>query len=307
MHASINAANRVLDDREGAGLAAGLIAVLIWSSSFVGIDFALRSIAPLQLVWIRFAVGSVCFLVLAGCRKIATPRARDVPMLIVLGLIGQVTYQVALCSAQTRISAAAAGVLSGLIPVFTALLSMMVLSERLTRRNWAGLILSFLGAAMVSVSRSRTHFELRSLLALFAAASSAVYFVLQKPWLQRYGALDLTAYSVWTGTLTLFPIAAWDLPGSLLSSSRSTLWTAVYLGVFPTAVGYSLWAFALARSSAGRVSSLLYLEPVGTFLLAWLFLGEGVNTFLALGAVLALIGVVLVSLPDTHRALAGIG
>lgn len=286
-------------------LAAGLAAVLAWSSAFIGIGFALRAIPPAQLVLLRFLVASACFTVLAVVGRVRRPALRDLPGLVLLGLIGQVVYQLALVAAQTRISAGAAGVLIALVPALVALLAIPVLGERLPGWGWAGMALAFVGAALISMGSlggGGIRFEPMALLGLGAAAASAAYFVFQKPWLARYGALDLTAYGVWTGAAVMLTLAGSGLPRTLATSTTSALLAAFYLGAVPTALGYALWAYALARGSAGRVTSLLYFEPLATFALAWLLLGEVPSTATLLGGAAALGGVVLVNMAGNgHR------
>ncbi len=223
------------------------------------------------------------------------PARRDLPALLFLGLLGQAAYQFALSSAQTRITAGVAGVLIAFVPVLSALLAIPILGERLSARKWWGMALAFAGVVLISFgANDHIGLEPMALLGLLAAAASAGYFVLQKPFLTRYSALDLTAYGVWT-CMAATSLFAPELPRLLADVSSSTLFAVVYLGIVPTAVGYTLWAYALARASASQVSSFLYLEPVATFLLAWLLLSEVPTAAAILGAGLAVAGVALVN------------
>ena len=108
---------------------------------------------------------------------------------------------------------------------------------------------------------------------LGAALARAASFVIQKRYLPRYGALGFTAYSIWGATLILLPFSL-GLPESIRAASLpSTLWI-VYLGIFPAAFGYLLWAYVLARTTAQRASTLLFAVPVLALLFAWFWLGE---------------------------------
>src|SRR6185312_2914662 len=75
-----------------------------------------------------------------------------------------------------------------------------------------------------------------------------------------------------------------DAPGSSLA------WI-VYLGVFPTAIGFVTWAYALARTSAGRLAATTYLVPAVSILLGWAFLGESPAALAFLGGAICLVGV----------------
>lgn len=277
-------------------LAAALVAVLTWSSALVGIGFALRSISPGQLVLLRFLVASACFAALAMLGQVRLPERRDIPALVLLGFVGQVVYQLALSVAQTSITAGTAGVLTALIPAFAALLAIPVLGERLSGRGWWGMALAFVGAALAATGTGGSvRFEPMGLLALGAAAASATYFVFQKAWLARYGALSMVAYGVWTGAAAMLVLAP-GLPRTLAVATTPALLAALYLGVVPTALGHALWAYALARAPAGRVSSLLYLQPIAAFAFAWPLLGEVPTATTMFGAVAVLGGVMLVNI-----------
>lgn len=281
----------------GLPLAGAFVAVVAWSSAFVGLDYAVQQMSPGALVILRFATASACFLVLMAAGRIRVPERRDLLPLALLGLVGHFVYQYALSVAQTGITAGTAGILIALVPVMSALLGAAILREHLPAAAWLGLCISFAGVVLVTLGAGGAiGFEPKALLGVLAAAASAAYFVLQKPWLARYTALDMTAYGIWAGTVASLVFAP-ELPDVLTRASHSALLTAVYLGVVPTALGYTLWAYATARAPVAQVASLLYLEPVITFVLAWMLLGEIPLLPTLAGAVLALAGVVLV----THR------
>ncbi|MFL6605603.1 MAG: DMT family transporter [Steroidobacteraceae bacterium] len=129
---------------------------------------------------------------------------------------------------------------------------------------------------------------------LGAAATSAGYFVFQKRWLNHYTALDLTAYAVWTGTAAMLVFVR-DLAHIWSTIPAPTFLAVVYLGLVPTVVGYTLWGYALTHLPASRVSSALYLEPVATFALAWLLLGEVPAPAALIGAAATIGGVALIN------------
>ncbi len=177
---------------------------------------------------------------------------------------------------------------------------MPALGERISIRGWMGIAFAFAGVLVVNVTKSHALlFEPMALVGLVAAAASATYFVLQKPWLSRYRAIDLTAYGVWAGTVGMLVFLP-DLPSALTSASWSTLLAVAYLAIVPTIVGYSLSSYALARTSVSSATSLLYLQPAMTFILAWLALGEVPAPSAMVGGVLALLGVALVNTSRTR-------
>ena len=117
-----------------------------------------------------------------------------------------------------------------------------------------------------------------------------------KKLLDRYRPLELTAYSMWAGTLLLMVFAP-RLPAEVQAAPLSANLALIYLGVFPGALAYVIYAFALARMPASRLASFLYAISPLTVVISWLWLGEVPPAFALLGGALALAGVALVNAP----------
>jgi drug/metabolite transporter (DMT)-like permease len=127
---------------------------------------------------------------------------------------------------------------------------------------------------------------------LVAAVAYAVSVVAQKPLLAGLPALQVTWTACTVGALVCLPFAP-DLLHDLRAADVSTSWWVVYLGLGPTAAAFTTWAYALARTSAGRLGSTTYLVPPMAILLGWVLLGEVPAALAVLGGVVCLVGVAI--------------
>ena len=274
-----------------ATLAATLV---LWASSFPAIRVALEAYPPGQLALLRFAVASLVLAAAFFPRGGGLPRKGDLSGLFACGLTGIAVYQLVLGYGQLSVGSGAAAVLVDTAPIFVALFGVLFLGEKVTPAGWAGIFAAFSGAVLIAFGEGGgPSLAPGASLLLVAAVALAAYFALQKPYLPRYGALGVTTYAVLAGTAALLPFAP-GLPGAVGEAPLEATLAVVYLGVFPAALAYATWAYALSRLSVSGAATFLYLIPPLTFAIAWAFFGEGAEPLSLVGAAVALCGVVLV-------------
>jgi len=129
-------------------------------------------------------------------------------------------------------------------------------------------------------------------LCLLAASAYAVSLVVQKPLMSRFSALQVTWTACAVGSLACLPFAA-GLSRDLREASAVDTGWVVYLGLFPTAIAFTTYAYALAHMSAGSLSVTTYLVPPLTVLMSWLVLSEAPPAMAYVGGALCLLGVAL--------------
>ncbi|WP_088006071.1 DMT family transporter [Indiicoccus explosivorum] len=276
-----------------------LITIIIWGSTFAAIRASLLGgYEAGHLVLVRYLIASLLFFLYALSRKkrFRLPDKQDIWKILALGWIGISVYHIGVTFGVQTIPAGTAGMLIGSAPIFTAIIAVLVLKERLTGLGWAGLAVGFTGILLISVGSAGPSVSLAggAIFVLAAAVATSVFFVFQKPLLAKYGAIELTAYFTWAGTLPFF-IFLPGLAGTLQQAAPEAHLAALYVGIFPAGLAYATWAIALSSGNASSVSSMMYLEPAIAIIVAWLWLGEWPETLSLAGGVIAMAGVVIVA------------
>ena len=282
------------------------IALALWASAYAGIRAGLRAYSPVHLATLRFLVASIVLVAYAVVAHFRRPRTRDLPGLILTGVLGITFYNFALNYGETRVTAGAASMLISSAPIWTALAARFFLREKLNAFGWTGILVSFAGVVLIASGEGHgIHLSPEALIILAAAIASAMYITLQKHYLGTYSALEFTAYSIWAGTLLMLPFAG-GLPHALRTAPLGATAAGVYLGIFPAALAYLAWSYVLSHGSASRITSALYLTPVIAIAIAWVWLGEIPKLVSLIGGAIALCGVVLVNTlgKDKEKAIA---
>ena len=269
--------------------------IIFWASAFAGIRAGLEEYSPGHVALIRMLVASMVLMIYALLVRMRLPEARDLPIILLSGFLAFTVYHVALSYGEVTVSAGPASLLINTAPIFTALLATAFLGERLRAIGWVGLAVSFAGAALIGLGEG-DGFSIApgAFIILIAAVSVSIYLVIQKPYLQKYGALNFTSYAIWAGTLFTLVFLP-GLPGEVVSAPTGTTLALVYLGVFPTAIAYVTYAYAFTRLSASSGASFLYLVGPVAFLIAWIWLGEVPSLLSFVGGAIALVGVIILN------------
>lgn len=270
------------------------VTVTLWASAFVAIRYTDRVLSPGAIALGRLSVGSVALGLLVIVRREHLPERRAWPGLVVCGVLWFGVYNVALGAAERRVDSGTAAMLVNVGPILIAIFAGVILREGFPPRLLGGCLVSFAGAVVIGVATSRhsANETLGALLCIVAALAYAGGVVAQKPVLRYTSPLVVTWLACTIGAISCLPYVP-SLAHQLGHVRGSAIAWTIYLGVAPTAIGFVTWAYALARTTAGRMGSTTYLVPPLALLLAWLLLGETPPLLVLPGGALCLAGVAL--------------
>lgn len=279
---------------DAAALAAGLVTVLLWGSAFVGIRAAAQWLSPGSVALGRLLVSAAILCAVAAWRRESLPRRADLVPIAAYGVLWLGVYSFILTAAERLVDAGTAAMLINTGPLLIAILAGWFLGEGFPPGLFVGCAAAFAGCVAIGVATTHTVSAggVGIALCLVAALAYASAVVVQKVALRRASAFQVTWLGVAAATIACLPFAP-ALAGDVSRAAPSAILWTIYLGAFPTALGFATWSFALRRGSAGRTGSLNYLIPVVAVLLGWIVLGETPPALALGGGALCLAGVYL--------------
>lgn len=280
-----------------------IVFVLIWSTGFIVARYGMPHAPPMKFLAMRYFFSVACFAVWAAAARVAMPADRNqVKHLAVTGILMHAGYLGGVWAAvKLGMGAGLVALLVGLQPVLTA----VWVSSRggvVSARQWSGLVLGFGGLALVvwqKLGIGEIH-GLNFLLALGALFSITIGTLYQKRFVapcdvRTASLVQLCAAFVVTLPLALLEMEAMNWNGQLVGAMA---WSVLAL----TLGGSSLLYLLIQRGAATAVTSLLYLVPPCTAVMAWLLFGEAITVFTIAGMALTAAGVSLVvRSPSTTR------
>jgi drug/metabolite transporter (DMT)-like permease len=283
-----------------AGLAvdAALLAMaLFWATNMVVLKSLLAVLPPPALSATRFALVSLLAMAVAAFRREPKTIDRgDWLRLVGCAVSGITLYQILFMEGLERTTAFTSNLMQGTEPLLALFLLSLTGAAVVQRRQWGGVLLSFVGAVLFFLqdagSGTALAFGRGDALNLASAVVFAIYGLLSGPLFRRYPGSTAMAWTMGVGTL---PLLLWAYP-----VMRSVDWLRlgpivwgelVFSSVLPVYVGYWIWNWAIARKGLAHASLYIFVDIVVTGVFAYFFLGERFGALRLVGAAVILLGV----------------
>lgn len=278
--------------------AALLFMVVIWAVNFSVAKVALEELSPLAFNALRFPLAAaLLYLIMRSRGPVPMPARAELPSVLALGLLGNMMYQMCFIFGLDRTRAGNASLLLASTPIMTALLSAALGHERVRPRVWLGVVGTFGGILLVvlggrGVVEAGRATLVGDLIMFGASIAWAFYTVGSRPFVDRYGALPVTAWTLWIGTTGLVLAGFGDILRISWERVSPLTWVAVvYAGVLSIGVAYIIWYYGVEKLGNTRTSTYSNLTPVIALLVAWMWLGEVPTAAQIAGMVVILSGV----------------
>ncbi|UQA92143.1 DMT family transporter [Streptomyces halobius] len=273
-------------------LLAASVTVVLWASAFVSIRASADHFGPGALALGRLATGSIALVCVLLVKRGGVPPRKAWPGIACSGVLWFGCYMVALNWGEQLVDAGTAAMVVNIGPMVIAVLGGWLLKEGFPALLLAGMAVSFVGAVVVGFSTSGggSSSVLGVALCLLAAVAYGAGVVSQKPALRHATPMQVTTFGCLIGTVACLPFSG-QLVSQVSAAPLSATLNVVYLGLFPTALAFSTWAYALSRTNAGRLGATTYAVPAVVVLISWVALKEVPGWVTLLGGVICLGGV----------------
>ncbi|UAL32053.1 DMT family transporter [Nocardioides rotundus] len=283
--------------RAALPLLAVAVTLVLWASAFVAIRYLVEDFSPGALSLGRLLVGSAVLTLLAlrpGAPRMVRPTRVEWVRLVAIGLLWFAFYNIALNAGERLVDAGTAAMLIQVSPIVVAVLAAMFLGERFTVWLGVGLAVAFSGVSLIaSAAGQQTHADPIGVgLVLAAAVAYGVAAIVQKPLMSRLSSLQVVLTACTVGAVACLPWAG-ELVRQTLASQPSDVAWVVYLGVFPTAIAFTTYGFALRHMRASSLAVTTFLVPPITIVLGWLLLDEVPPALAFVGGALCIVGVLI--------------
>jgi drug/metabolite transporter (DMT)-like permease len=275
-----------------------LLAMILWSSSFIALKIAFRGYSPMVVIFGRMLVASLCFLVVG--KRLARSldyRPGDYKPILFMAFCEPCLYFLFEAKAIENTTASQAGLLTAMLPILVIVAASLLLKEVVSRRAWVGAILAVIGVCWLTAESTPSADAPNPVLGNFyeflAMVCATGYTISLKKLTSRYSPFFLTAMQAAIGTLFYLPLMF--LPGTTLpvSFEPGPAFAIVYLGAVITLGAYGLYNFGLKHVPASSAAMYVNLIPVFSVLLGWLVLDETLSPSQSVAALVVMTGVYL--------------
>lgn len=276
-----------------------IVTMSIWGITFISTKVLLANgLAPADIFFYRFVVAYLATVVVCH-RKWLSDSWCDELLLMLTGLFGGSLYFLTENTSLVYAQASDVSIVVSCCPILVSvLLAIFYKTERLSLRQYVGMVVAFVGIALVVFNGHFVlHFSfLGYLLAFSAAFAWALYSLFMKGLTKRYSAWFINRKVFFYGIITILPYFIFAKPLNADLTILATLpvyGNLLFLGVMANMFCYVMWTFVMKQIGSVRATAYIYLNPLFTIFFAWLFLDESITFMLIIGTIVLITGMIM--------------
>ena len=266
--------------------------VFFWSISIVFTKIGTKYYDSITLAVLRYVFTFFMLTIFMIIKKIKLPDKKDIPMFFLTGLTGFALHMITFNKGVSTLSSATSSILLACAPIFTSMLSVIFLKEKINFYCWISIFISFSGILILTLWEGVFSFNEGIFWMLLSAFLLAIYNIMQRKFSGKYTGTESSIYCMMTGAILLVIYS----PGSLSKIPKMNFgqFTVIFcLSFFTSVVAYILWGKALAMAeSAGEIANFMFLGPFISTLAGVMFLHEKLSLSTIIGGAVILIGIV---------------
>lgn len=273
-----------------------IIAMLLWSFSFIWAKQALVCYNPITIIYFRTIVASIMLLIIMlVTHKSIKIHKKDIHLFVMLAFFEPFLYFLGETNGLTKVDASTAGIIIGTIPLFTPIAAFIFLKERITKLNIVGIILSVIGVAILTFDRNlNMQVSSEGLMLLGLAIFATLGFtVVVKKIPEHYSVFTITFYQNVIGSLMFLPLVFFFEKDNIMESGFvwSSALPILELGIFASALAFVCYTHTLRYIPIARANIFTNLIPVFTLILSAILLGDEITHQKIIGITVVLLGV----------------
>ena len=270
-----------------------LATVTLWTTGFVFTKVAVRSLSPFSLTFIRFFSAAIFALILGFWKKVHLPKAKDIPLFLLLGSSGFALYQLFFAYAMFTLSAAISSLIIATVPVIVALFATLLFKEKIGKIGWVAIGLEFIGIMVLSLWKRDISIGNGLFWIILAVILFATYNLVQRFATNNYTPLQSTIYALVAAALLLTPFIPQTIK-EVATAETVAILAAIFMGIFPSGLAFVFWNRALSMADQlTDVTNFMFLTPILTTILEIIVLKDLPDMGTVIGSIIILSGVLI--------------
>ena len=276
-----------------------LLSAIFFSGSFVAAKYTTFDLGPFTTSFLRYVVALIFLSCLIFYYKPAALKIKkeDISKFILLGIFGIVSYHFFYFSSLKYTSVTTTAIIHAFSPVLIGCIAAIFIKERLSKKNYFGIFLAFLGVLiLITKGEVQTIFDLNfnlgDILMLLAVLSWAIYSLIVKEMSKKYDSFTLIFYATLSGVIMLLFLALSE--GGITQVQNISLRSIIsilYMGMFASGIGYLLYNYSITELGPTKTSSIVYsIVPILVTLFSFVLFEERMTISMIVSIILVISG-----------------